>query len=96
LINFLISAFSSWSPGKNPTYTVHVYDVAAGLWACAEWIAKLGRKEADVLAGEEIIFHNDKSKLKEVEGTVPADQKQVAPLFNLVSYARAVCRDPQS
>ena len=49
LINFLISAFSSWSPGKNPTYTVHVYDVAAGLWACAEWIAKLGRKE-NVLA----------------------------------------------
>lgn len=48
-------------------------------------MAPLGRKAADSLAGEEIIFHNDKSKVKEVEGMPPHNQKVVAPLFNLVS-----------
>jgi len=75
---------SIWSPGKNPTNTVHVYDVAGSLWACATWMASLGRKEADILAGEEIKFHNDKSKTKEVASMPPYDQKLIAPLFNLV------------
>lgn len=48
-------------------------------------MAKVGRKEADSIAGEEIIFHNEKSKVQEVEGMVPADRKCIAPLFNLVS-----------
>lgn len=48
-------------------------------------MAKVGRKEADSIAGEEIIFHNEKSKVQEVEGMVPADKKCIAPLFNLVS-----------
>ncbi|KAJ6618315.1 hypothetical protein B0H10DRAFT_2164210 [Mycena sp. CBHHK59/15] len=53
---------SMWSPGKNPTNTVHTHDVAGGLWACAQWMALLGRKEADSLAGEIILFHNEKTK----------------------------------
>jgi hypothetical protein len=76
--------FSSWSPGKHPTNTVHVYDVAGAAWACADWISGLGRKEANLLAGEEIIFHNSKNKAKEIAGMAPHDQKIIAPVFNLV------------
>ncbi|KAF5386875.1 hypothetical protein D9615_001683 [Tricholomella constricta] len=76
---------SMWSPGKNPNNTIHIDDVAGASWACAEWMAPLGRAAANSLAGEELIFHNDKKKVKEVEGMPPHDQKLVAPLFNLVS-----------
>lgn len=55
------------------------------MWAAAEWMAKTGRKEADAIAGEEILFKNEKSKASEVEGMVPPTQKVVAPLFNIVS-----------
>ena len=48
-------------------------------------MAKTGRTEADALAGEEIVFKNDKSKVDEVEGMVPPSKKVVAPLFNIVS-----------
>ncbi|GJE86959.1 nucleoside-diphosphate-sugar epimerase-like protein [Phanerochaete sordida] len=72
-----------WGPGKHPTHTVHVEDVAGGMWACAEWMSKIGRKEANSIAGEEILFKNDKSKVKEVEGMVAPDQKCVAPAFNI-------------
>ncbi|KAJ7043259.1 hypothetical protein C8F04DRAFT_1207716 [Mycena alexandri] len=75
---------SMWSPGKNPTHTVHAEDVAGAMWALAEWMAPKGRKEADALAGELIIFHNEKSKAASVQGMPPADKKLVAPLFNLV------------
>jgi hypothetical protein len=44
---FFPSLSSRWSPGKHPTNTVHAYDIAGGLWACAEWMAPLGRQEAD-------------------------------------------------
>ncbi|KAH0584080.1 hypothetical protein H2248_009653 [Termitomyces sp. 'cryptogamus'] len=76
---------SMWSPGKNPNNTVNVADVAGAAWACAEWIGPLGRTEANVLAGEEILFHNDKKKVREVEGMPPHDQKLIAPLFNLLT-----------
>ncbi|KAI0736605.1 hypothetical protein C8Q72DRAFT_800670 [Fomitopsis betulina] len=73
-----------WSPGKHPSHTVHVDDVAAALWACAEWMASVGgRAKADELAGEEIPWHNDKSKLAEVSEVFPPDRKVVAPLFNV-------------
>ncbi|KAJ7286050.1 hypothetical protein C8J57DRAFT_1286588 [Mycena rebaudengoi] len=62
---------SMWPPGKNPNNTVHTDDIA-------------GRKEANSLAGEEIIFHNDKSKVSAVEGMPSPTTKLVAPLFNLV------------
>lgn len=80
-----------WSPGKHPNHTVHVEDVAGALLACAEWIAKTGRKEANSIAGEEVVFKNDKSKIKElqaqgVQGLVGADRKCIAPAFNLVSF----------
>ncbi|KIM49305.1 hypothetical protein M413DRAFT_438490 [Hebeloma cylindrosporum] len=75
---------SMWSPGKNPTNTIHVEDVAGGAWACANWVANHGRKKADELAGVPIPFHNDKTKVKEVEGMLPHDEKPVAPIFNLV------------
>lgn len=62
------------------------------MWTCAEWMAKIGRKEANSIAGEEIVFKNEKSKVKEVEGMVPHDQKCIAPLFNIVSrYHRVPC-----
>ncbi|OSD01666.1 hypothetical protein PYCCODRAFT_1368911 [Trametes coccinea BRFM310] len=71
------------SPGKYPSHTVHVDDIAGAMWACAEWMAKIGRKEADAIAGEEIPFKNEKSKVDEVEGMVPHNQKVIAPLFNI-------------
>lgn len=73
-----------WAPGKNPTNTVHVDDVSGAAWVCAEWIASKGRKAAIEEAGEPIAFHNEKSKVKEVEGMRPHDEKLVAPIFNLV------------
>ncbi|CCM03854.1 uncharacterized protein FIBRA_06003 [Fibroporia radiculosa] len=73
-----------WSPGKQPLHTVHADDVAGALWACAEWMASTGgREKADELAGEEIPFKNDKSKVNEVDGMVSPTQKVVVPLFNL-------------
>ncbi|KAK2467065.1 hypothetical protein APHAL10511_001323 [Amanita phalloides] len=75
---------SLWSPGKNPTYTVHVDDIAGAAWACAEWISLKGRKAADAAAGEEIAFHNDKSKVEEVVGVPPHDQTVVASVFSVV------------
>ncbi|TFY83175.1 hypothetical protein EWM64_g839 [Hericium alpestre] len=75
---------SLWKPGKNPMNTIHSEDVAGGLWACGKWIAENGRAKADGIAGEEIFFNNEKSKVSEVVGMPAADQKIVAPLFNLV------------
>jgi hypothetical protein len=49
-------------------------------------MASQGRKQADIVAGEQIIFHNDKSKVSEVEGMPPHDKKLIAPLFNLVRH----------
>ncbi|KAF9072970.1 hypothetical protein BDP27DRAFT_1381965 [Rhodocollybia butyracea] len=75
---------SVWSPGKNPTNTLHAEDLAGAAWALAQWMDSLGRKEADSLSGETILFHNDKSKVSQVEGMQPPDKKLIAPLFNLV------------
>lgn len=69
---------------------MHVEDVAGGAWACANWMASQGRKVADKSAGVVIPFHNDKSKVKEVEGMIPHDQNPVAPLFNLVIYLNGI------
>ncbi|KAF9456139.1 hypothetical protein BDZ94DRAFT_1276439 [Collybia nuda] len=80
---------SVWSPGKNPNNTIHIDDVAGALWACAEWMAPLGRKAANSLAGEEIIFHNEKKKVKEVEGMPAYNTKLIAPLFNLVDESNS-------
>ncbi|KAL4074666.1 NAD binding domain of 6-phosphogluconate dehydrogenase-domain-containing protein [Scleroderma yunnanense] len=74
----------SWGPGKDPVHTVHAEDVAGAMWACAQWMTPLGRKQADALAGEKIYFHNDSGKVKEVTGTCSSDAQPVAPIFNLV------------
>ncbi|KAI0080603.1 hypothetical protein K474DRAFT_1657758 [Panus rudis PR-1116 ss-1] len=74
---------SLWSPGKHPMHVVHVEDVAGAMWTLAEWMAGIGRKEANSIAGEEILFKNDKNKAKEVEGMVPPTTTVIAPLFNL-------------
>jgi hypothetical protein len=66
-------------------HTVHSEDVASGLWAAAEWMSRVGRDEAVKLAGEEIYWRNDKSKVSEVTGMPPSEKKVIAPLFNLVS-----------
>ena len=81
----LTSLLFRWGPGKDPMNSVHTDDVAGSLWAAAEWIASLGRKAADSLAGEEIIFHNDKRHVTEVDGMPPHDKKLIAPMFNVVS-----------
>jgi hypothetical protein len=75
-----------WSPGKNFNNTVHVDDVAGASWACAQWMAGLGREAANTRAGEQVVFHNDKKQVQEVEGMPAHDQKLVAPLFNLVGF----------
>ncbi|CAK5279377.1 unnamed protein product [Mycena citricolor] len=80
---------SMWSPGKNPMNTVHAEDVSGALWACAQWMAPLGRKEADILAGESILFHNSKSKVSEVAGMPNPDKKLIAPIFNLVDDSKS-------
>ncbi|CAL1704277.1 unnamed protein product [Somion occarium] len=74
-----------WSPGKYPSHTVHIEDIAGAMFAVANWIAGIGRKEADSVAGEEIVFHNDKAQLEAVEGAAPPEKRCVAPLFNLMT-----------
>ena len=54
-------------------------------------MAALGREAANSRAGEQIFFHNDKKKVKEVEGMPPHDQKISAPLFNLVETSILPC-----
>ncbi|KAG1749084.1 uncharacterized protein EDB91DRAFT_1112369 [Suillus paluster] len=73
-----------WGPGKDGVNTVHIDDVSGGLWACAEWMASLGRQQANITAGEKIYFHNDKSKVKEIDGACASDVQPMAPVFNLV------------
>jgi hypothetical protein len=68
-------------------HSVHIDDVAGSVWASAQWIAAIGRKEANAIAGEEIMFHNDKRHVTEVIGMVPPDKKLIAPLFNVVSFS---------
>lgn len=75
-----------WSPGKNAINTVHVLDVAGAAWASANWMAREGRKSANQIAGKPLLFHNDKNKVKEVDGMIPSSEKPIAPLFNLVLY----------
>jgi hypothetical protein len=70
-------------------HTVHSEDVAGGLWALAEWMYRVGRDEALKLAGEEISWKNDKSKVTEVKGMPPPEKKVTVPLFNLVSVVSA-------
>lgn len=69
-------------------HCIHVDDIAGVAWAAAQWMAPLGRAAADSQAGEEIIFHNSKSKFKDVADIVPHDKKVVAPVFNAVSIAK--------
>jgi len=78
-----------WSPGKNATNTVHVLDVAGAAWASANWMAREGRKSANQIAGKPLLFHNDKNKVKEVEGMIPPSEKPIAPLFSLVDDSQS-------
>lgn len=49
-------------------------------------MAGLGRKEADILAGE-MITPNDKNKVKDSGEDIPEiNQTLIAPLFNLVIF----------
>lgn len=79
---------SRWGPGKDPVNCSHVDDISGALWACSQWMASLGRKEANIIAGEELIFHNDKRKVASVEGMPPHDAKIIAPVFNIVSLLK--------
>ncbi|EJD53258.1 hypothetical protein AURDEDRAFT_110950 [Auricularia subglabra TFB-10046 SS5] len=68
----------------NRINTVHTDDVAGAVWAVAQWISKIGRAEADKLAGENIHFALDKDPAKDVKGEPGPKEKVVAPFFNLV------------
>ncbi|KZT42003.1 hypothetical protein SISSUDRAFT_980784 [Sistotremastrum suecicum HHB10207 ss-3] len=72
-----------WSP-NSPVHTVHLDDIARAAWSCATWIAPLGREEANKIAGEQIWFANDKSKLKGIDGVIDPSLTPIAPFFNLV------------
>ena len=78
-----------WGPGKHATHTVHVEDVAGALFACAEWMARLGREKALAAGGEDIICLGDKKRLKELQSKVELltdpDKTVRAPSFNIVS-----------
>ena len=63
--------------------TVHIEDAAGAMWASANWMAPLGRQQANKLAGEDI-HSNDKNKVKDVAGVPDPSQRLIAPLFNLV------------
>lgn len=54
------------------------------MWAVAQWMGQIGRKEANSIAGEEIVYKAEKNKTT-TEGMAPPDQKCIAPLFNIVS-----------
>lgn len=45
---------------------------------------KVGRAEADKLAGEEIHFALDKDLVKDLKGEPGPKEKVIAPFFNLV------------
>lgn len=72
--------------------SVHTDDVAGALWACAQWMAPLGREEADKRAGELIVFHNPKNKDKDIPFMQPHDVELKAPVFNIVSRSKATSR----
>ncbi|KAB5594850.1 NAD-dependent epimerase/dehydratase family protein [Ceratobasidium theobromae] len=59
-----------WSGGLRLN-TIHVDDVAGGMWACAQWMAERGRAQADAEAGEELHFFNDKARCAEVAFVPP-------------------------
>jgi len=80
---YMKKPMKSWNPGHNAMNTVHSDDVAGGLWAAAEWMSHVGHEEALKLAGQEIFWKNDRSKLTEVTGMPPPEKKIVVPLFNL-------------
>lgn len=79
-----LTCLRSWGPGKHPNHTVHVDDIVGCMWACAQWIAGIGRQEANSIAGEEILCKSEKVKLRP-EGLPPPDKKCIAPLFSIVS-----------
>lgn len=74
---------SMWSPGKNPTNTVHVNDVAGAAWAAAKWMAPLGREAANGQAGVELACHIPQSEPPKTDEAIPKSQKVVAPVFNV-------------
>ncbi|OCH87408.1 hypothetical protein OBBRIDRAFT_796233 [Obba rivulosa] len=82
-----------WSPGKHPTHTVHVTDVAGAMWACAKWMAERGRAKANEEAGEEILPALQGRDGQDVQGIVPAGTKVVAPLFNIEDDSKTTYLD---
>lgn len=79
-----------WGPGKEPLNCVHIEDIAGAMWAAALWMDPLGRKQANALGGEEILFLNDKKSVIDIPGVVPFETKLVAPLFNIVGTLMTV------
>lgn len=84
-----------WSPGKNPTNTVHVNDVAGAAWAAAKWMAPLGREAANGQAGVELACHIPQSEPPKTDEAIPKSQKVVAPVFNVVSTHAPTCKRKQ-
>ncbi|KAJ3572809.1 hypothetical protein NP233_g2838 [Leucocoprinus birnbaumii] len=80
---------SMWSPGKNPTHTVHIDDLAGAAWAAANWIAPLGRKAANEQAGVEILCHTPSTDPPQTPEAIPKSQKVIAPILNVTDDANS-------
>lgn len=78
-------------PAGNRINTVHTDDVAAGAFAVAQWMSKIGRAEADKIAGEDIAFTMDKAKAAGIPGEPGPKEKVIVPLFNLVRTSHRRC-----
>ena len=78
-------------------HTVHVRDVPRALIKVAEWMAKVGREEADNIAGEELPSawtwstgkdgDQERQGMKQVADLSDPAARIRAPYFNLVSRA---------
>jgi len=80
---------SMWSPGKNPTFTIHTEDLAGAAWAAANWIAPIGKQAANEKAGVEIPSHAPQGDPPKSSHLVPRDQKVIAPMFNVTDDANS-------
>jgi hypothetical protein len=70
--------------------TLHSEDVAAAMFHAANWIAGIGRPEANRLAGE-VFPHfpaSDSSVEAQANAVVSIAAKPVAPYFNVVGILR--------
>ena len=57
-------------------------------WAAAAWMAEIGHEAGDKMAGKDIYFTNEKTKIQDIKGVPNPKAKLTAPLFNLISHTQ--------